>query len=307
MKDYYKILQVTENSTDDEIKKQYRSLSKQYHPDVNPNGDEMFKDISEAYENISTKEKRDIYNAKRNGNNINFNDIFSNFFGQENLNRRTHKPAPDKMVKLNIDIVDSYLSSEKDVTYFRNSPCDSCKGSGGDRQKCNNCNGHGFKVHVVNNGFIIQQFRTPCDSCGTKGYTLIHKCFKCSGNGVKLESNQIKIKIPHGIDNGQFLKLQNLGDFSNGVFGDLVVQINLNKDDFFDKVDNNLIYKLFLGYNDIKKENYIIPHPNGDLMVQSPSMFDTSKPLRIKGKGFNGGDMYINLFVKFDRVNETVG
>jgi hypothetical protein len=68
-----------------------------------------------------------------------------------------------------------------------------------------------------------------------------------------------------------------------------------------------LIYKLFLGYNDIKKENYIIPHPNGDLMVQSPSMFDTSKPLRIKGKGFNGGDMYINLFVKFDRVNETVG
>lgn len=302
MKDYYKILEVTENSTDDEIKKQYRTLSKKYHPDVNPDGAEIFKDISEAYENIGTKQKRDEYNLKRNGGNHNFQDIFSSFFGGDRRNRKT---APDKIVKLNISILESYLSVDKEVTYFRNIACDTCNGNGGERQKCNVCNGVGFRITVVNNGFILQQVRVPCDNCGSKGYTLIHKCFKCNGNGIKLESNQIKIKIPHGIDNGQFLKLSGLGDFSNGMVGDLVVQITLNKDDIYDKVENSLVYKLFLNYDDLKKDSYMISHPNGDLIVQSPATFDTSKPLRIKGKGFNGGDMYVNLFVKFDRTTSN--
>ena len=300
MKDYYKILEVSENSTDDEIKKQYRILSKKFHPDVNPEGSEKFKDIAEAYENIGTKDKRDQYHMKRNGGG-NINDIFSSFFNQQNNMNRRRNVAPDKIIKVDISVFDSYLSVDKSITYLRNNPCGECSGSGGDRQKCNSCDGVGFIVNVVNHGFMVQQVRVPCETCGTKGYTLINKCFRCSGSGIKTESNNIGIKIPHAIDNGQFLKLQGLGDFHNGVFGDLVVQINVVKDDFFDKVDNSLIYKLFLNYEDIKKDSYQVPHPNGELLIQAPKIFDTSKPLRIKGKGFNGSDMYINLFVKFDR------
>lgn len=300
MKDYYKILEVSENSTDDEIKKQYRILSKKYHPDVNPEGSEIFKDIAEAYENIATKDKRDQYHMKRNGGG-NINDIFSSFFNQQNNMNRRRNVAPDKIIKVDISVFDSYLSVDKSITYLKNNPCGDCKGSGGDRQRCNSCGGGGFRVNVVNHGFMVQQVRVPCETCGAKGYTLIHKCFRCSGSGIKTESNNIGIKIPHAIDNGQFLKLQGLGDFHNGVFGDLVVQINLVKDDFFDKVDNSLIYKLFLNYEDIRKDSYHVPHPNGELLIQAPKIFDTSKPLRIKGKGFNGSDMYVNLFVKFDR------
>jgi DnaJ-class molecular chaperone len=91
-----------------------------------------------------------------------------------------------------------------------------------------------------------------------------------------------------------------------GEYGDLVLQIQMVKDEFWDKINNDLIYKLFLNYDDIKKDSYLIPHPHGDINVTAPKIFDTSRPLRVRGKGFGGGDMYINLHVRVDRTTEIV-
>jgi len=300
MKDYYKILGVEENASEDEIKKQYRKLSKQYHPDVNPNGEEQFKDISEAYDVLSNPEKKSKYINSRNNpfNGTNFESFFQNMFNQNNKRR---KNAPDKILKVTITPLESYLESEKNIQYFRDNPCQPCKGSGGDRQSCSSCGGSGAQIKTFGTGFMVQQVRMSCDTCGGRGYTLVHRCYYCDGRGTKSEINDIKIKLPHSIDDGQFLKLESFGDFINGEYGDLVVQILMTKTESFEKINNDLIYNLFLGYDDIKKDKYSVPHPDGELNISSPKQFDTSKPLRLKGKGYRGGDMYVKINVRFEK------
>jgi curved DNA-binding protein len=111
----------------------------------------------------------------------------------------------------------------------------------------------------------------------------------------------VNFKLPKGVDSGQFLKLENFGDFKNGEIGDLVIQIELIEKDGFEKMNNDLIYSLFLDLEGIKDDKLKVPHPDGELMIGQPKIFDTSKPLRLKGKGYNGGDMYVKLNVKFER------
>ena len=110
-----------------------------------------------------------------------------------------------------------------------------------------------------------------------------------------------KVKLPKGVDSGQYLKLENLGDFRQGEIGDLVVQIELVEKDGYEKMNNDLIYNLFLDLNEVNDDRLRVPHPDGELMLSQPKIFDTSKPLRLKGKGYNGGDMYVKLNVRFER------
>ena len=158
-----------------------------------------------------------------------------------------------------------------------------------------------FEVKTYGTGFMVQQIRTNCSTCGGKGYTLVHKCYNCGGNGTKSLANSVKIKLPVGIDSGQYLKLENAGDFKHGDYGDLVIQIEVVSKDGFEKLNNDLIYNLYLNLEEVQKDKFLIPHPNGDLSMGSPRLFDTSRPLRLKGKGYNGGDMYVKLNVKFER------
>lgn len=309
MKDYYKILGVEENSTEEEIKKQYRKLSKEFHPDINPQGAEKFKEIAEAYEFLGNTSKRSEYDAIRKNpfGNTNMSDFFSNMFNNGNpFRQNVRKSSPDKIIKVPITILESFLASEKTITYNKNNSCGGCSGSGGEQQLCNTCDGKGFHLRAFGTGFMVQHVRTTCETCGGRGYTLIHKCYHCDGRGVKIHAHQISIKLPHGIDDGQFLKLKDLGDFYNGEYGDLVIQIQMTKDDLWDKVGNDLVYNLYLNYKDLKKDNYLISHPHGDLSVSAPKILDTRRPLRVRGKGFSGGDMYINIHVKIDRTMEIV-
>jgi molecular chaperone DnaJ len=305
MKDYYKILEVEEKATDEDIKKSYRSLSKKYHPDVNPDGSEKFKEIAEAYEVLGDKTKRVQYDNSKNNpyNGTQFENIFSQMFAGNNPNFRQHrrKSAPDKIIKVQITPIESYLGQEKTIQYFKDNHCNICNGSGGEQQGCNTCGGSGFQIKTFGTGFMVQQVRTACQTCGGRGYTLIHKCYSCEGRGVKSATHEIRIKIPVGIDNGQYVKLGDLGDFRNGEYGDLVIQIELISNDGFEKIDNDLIYNLFLNLDEIQKDKYVVPHPDGDLSVNAPKVFDTSKPLRLRGKGYNGGEMYVKLNVKFER------
>ena len=125
MKDYYKILEVSDNSSPDEIKKSYRNLSKKYHPDVNPDGAEKFKEVAEAYEVIGDPEKKASYDSMKNNPFGSFSQMFD--FG---FNRQQRKSAPDKVVKVQITPVESYLSSEKTIQYMRENHCEPCNGKG---------------------------------------------------------------------------------------------------------------------------------------------------------------------------------
>jgi molecular chaperone DnaJ len=305
MKDYYKILEVEENSSEQDIKKSYRTLSKKYHPDVNPDGTEKFKDIAEAYEILGDPNKRVQYdNSKKNPfmGGSSMDDIMSQMFGNSNFfGNRRRKQAPDKLVKVQISPIESYNGIEKTIQYMKENACEVCNGSGGDTQVCGTCRGQGFTIRNVGTGFILQQFRTVCNNCGGRGYTLVHRCYSCDGRGSKSSINTLNVKLPVGADDGQFMRIENMGDFKNGEHGDLVIQLEMVSKDGFEKMNNDLIYNLYLNYDQLNDEKYVVPHPEGDVSINAPKLFDTSKPLRLRNRGYSGGDMFVKLNVKFER------
>ena len=304
MKDYYKILEVEEKASIDEIKKSYRKLAAQYHPDRNPDGEEKFKEIAEAYETLGNPEKKEKYDNKSTNpfQGTPYEDMFSQMFGSRNgFQQQRRKSAPDKVVRVQITPIESYKGEEKSIQYMKDNHCNVCGGSGGEQQVCGTCGGQGFQIKSFGTGFMMQQIRTACPTCAGRGYTLIHKCYGCDGRGTKSAAHDLRIILPKGIDSGQYLKIENAGDFKNGEYGDLVIQIEVMPKDGFEKINNDLIYNLFLNLEQVKESNFLIPHPDGELKMESPKIFDTSRPLRLKNKGYNGGDMYVKLNVKFNR------
>ena len=304
MKDYYKILEVEVKSSQDEIKKSYRKLAAKYHPDKNPQGEEKFKEIAEAYDTLGNPEKRKVYDNR--GSNpfqgTSYEQMFSQMFGSGGVQQPKRKNAPDKIVKVQISPIESYKGEEKTIQYMKDTHCNVCSGSGGEQQVCGSCNGQGFFTKTFGTAFMSQQVRSACPTCGGKGYTLVHRCYGCDGRGTKQNAADLRIMIPKGVDSGQYLKVERAGDFKNGEYGDLVIQIELVPKDGFEKFNNDLIYNLFFNLEDLKKDKYNIPHPDGELRIDSPKIFDSSKPLRLRGKGYNGGDMYLKLNVKFEKT-----
>ena len=302
MKDYYKILGVQENSNDEDIKKAYRKLSKEYHPDVNPNGAERFKEIAEAYDNIGTKEKRDQLKSRQTNPfaGQGFEDMFRDMFGGGG-GRPRRPTVPDKVVTANITPIQSFKGEDVTINYFRNVGCESCAGSGGNREVCVGCKGYGYHSIVSGSGFFRQEVRQVCKTCNGEGFKLINKCHTCSGIGKKPTAETIRIKLPVGIDDGQFLKLGELGDYHDGIYGNLVLQIRMMNIDGYEKIGNDLILNYYMDIDELKNDSIIIKHPSSDLKMDLPIDFDSSKPLRLKGKGYSGGDMYVRLHVKFDR------
>jgi molecular chaperone DnaJ len=304
MTNYYETLGVNENATSDEIKKTYRKLALEHHPDKGGD-EEKFKKISEAYYTLGDDAKRMQYDNQRKnpfGNNgFNpFDDLFNGF-------QNTRQAANDKIINITISVLDSYLSKDKEIEYERFYQCNPCNGSGGERITCNQCNGHGFMEARINNGFFVQVIRQGCNVCGGTGKKIVKKCTICNGIGTKLQKDKFKIKIPHGVSDGQFFKMKQKGDFQNGIYGDLIIRIVLTSENNFNKNLNDLVYDAFFNLEDLIKDNYEIPHPKGNLAVQLPKEFDTTKPLRVKHKGFYDemnkiyGDLIINLNVKFVR------
>ena len=312
MNNYYEILGVSKDATQDDIKKAYRKLAIQYHPDKNPDGAEKFKEIATAYDAIGDETKRKDYDNRLNnpfaGNNggMSYEDLISQMFGGQRgaqfTNGQKRKSAPDKVIKVQITPIESYRGSDKTIQYLKDNHCKVCTGTGGEQQKCGTCGGSGFQVKQFGTGFMVQQVRTSCPTCAGRGYTLVHKCYNCNGNGVKPITHEVSVKLPAGVDSGQYLKLVDLGDFRNGEYGDLVIQIEVVNSDGFEKLNNDLIYNIVLNLEEVQNDKYVIPHPDGNLNVSAPKTFDTSKPLRVRGKGYNGGAMYIKLNVKFDRA-----
>ena len=302
----YDALGVSETATQDEIKKAYRKLVIEHHPDKG--GDESkFKKIAHSYDTLGDPNKRAQYDNQRKnpfGNQNGGFNPFEDFFNGGGFYNQRKRSAPEKVIDLTIGVIESYKSVNKTITYRRNIECNTCHGSGGDRKTCDTCKGEGFSTVRVGTGMFVQLMRQVCNTCRGNGYVLTKKCTTCDGNTTKNVTETIDIKLPHGVDEGQFYRLEGKGDFSKGMYGDLILRIKIAPQDNFEKLNNDLVYNAYLCFDDLQKDSLEIPHPSGTVSVKLPKEFDSSKPLRVKGKGFstNGvGDMFIKLIVKFNR------
>ena len=314
MKDFYSILGVNEKASQEEIKKAYRKLSKQFHPDVNPEGADRFKEIAEAYDTIGTESKRQEYDNKKNnpfGGMFNgsggggMDDLFSMFNdGFNPFQQRRRQRAPDKVLNVHVTPSESMLGSNKKINYHKKEQCSVCSGNGGKREQCMTCQGRGVVQQQFNFGGQIHVQTHDCPSCKGQGSVLIETCFTCNGNGHKPTFASIDIDIPRSLDNGDFLRVPNAGDYQNSVgVGDLVIQIRLNPDENFEKIGADLYANIRVSPEDFITENsFKIPHPEGELMIKVPvDTLTTEKPLRIKGKGYyineGRGDLIVKIHV----------
>ena len=283
-------------------------MSKQYHPDVNPEGAEKFKEIGEAYEILSDAEKRRSYDAMRKNPfggthsdfGIDLNDLFGGFFNQQ----PRRQGVVNKEINVFIGAIDAYNGIKKEIIFLRKAQCTTCGGEGGKKMVCVTCKGSGMRVERKGNGFFSSVIQTPCSDCGSIGYKIIDPCIICSGSGSKVKSETISVDIPKNISSGAKYKAGNYGDFSRGHYGDLIITIQIESQNNFEKIENDLVYTQYFTIDDLKKDKIEVPHPDGMLTVNLPLIFDSSIPLRVKGKGYKdavSGDLLIKQVVKFNR------
>lgn len=301
---FYEVLGVEETATQDDIKKKYRKLAKENHPDAGGD-EELFKKISTAYDVLGDDQKRRQYDQQRrnpfSGGFGDMGDMFSQMFrNNANKSRNVHTSS----ITVNIGTLKSFKGGKHTLSYRRHGDCEPCNGSGGDKKICNTCGGVGHVVKQFGQGGFFQVMHVSCETCQGRGYVMVNPCFLCNGNGIKVEMKTLDISLPHGVDNGQFLRLSGMGDFKNGIYGDLIVRIDLKPENGFSKVGNHLVYDAFMSLEDLNSGNINIPHPDGILNIKLPKSIDTSIPLRVKSKGFkleSVGDLIVNQYVKYKR------
>ena len=318
MKNYYEILGVSKDASSEDIKKVYRKLALEYHPDRNPKGAEKFKEIAEAYDILSDENKRKEYNFKLEnpmgtgpfgpGNPFgdgNIDDILNQMFGGNfgGFNQQRRK-APDKVIEVELDVIESFKGANKEITYSRKSDCNVCQGRGGDRSGCLTCGGQGFIMQRMGTGMFTQVIKTVCNSCGGNGFVVTNKCYGCAGSGTKDMMETLRLTFTKGVDNGQLLRVPQKGDFYQGMIGDLILKVKLVSKDNFEKNGNDLIYNVFFTLDELAKNEFEVPHPDGKLSIKFPKEFNTQVPLRIKQKGFVTnfvGDLYVKMNVRYTR------
>ncbi len=254
-RDYYEVLGVNKNATDEELKKAYRKLAKKYHPDANPDNKEeaeaKFKEVNEAYENLSDPQKRRMYDQFGHDgpqgfgggqgpfgqggyysySSSGFNgfddfgdlgDIFSSFFGGgfggKSSSRKQNGPrkGADLNLRMEITFEQAFLGVEKEITVTRNETCDNCHGTGAKPgtsvTKCTMCNGTGQVTQVQNTILGQMQTRRTCTACHGTGEIIKEPCEICHGRGTVRKQPRIKVKIPAGIDDNQTVVLRGEGE-----------------------------------------------------------------------------------------------
>jgi len=306
VENYYQVLGVSENATQEEIKKAFKEKSKITHPDKG-GSEEEFKKINNAYSTLSDQNKRNEYDMKQknpfgggNPNGFNPFDVFNDFFGQR---QRPQRKVRDRIINLSIGVLDCLRETEKTVNYQIEKDCNSCNGSGGERVNCEHCGGSGHITQQVGNSFFSNIIQTPCNQCGGRGFKLKNLCYVCNGVGKQREFKTTKFQIPKDIQDGQFIKLYGQGDISQGQAGDLLIKFEMAPQDGFERINNDLVYNhFFTSIEDLNKSEIVVNSYNEKMSIKLPKTIDTSVPLRVKNKGISGGDLFIRMNLKFERT-----
>jgi len=312
-KDYYQILGVEKNSSMEDIKKAYRNLAKQYHPDKNPNNkeaEEKFKEISEANEVLSNTEKKSNYDKFGNNSKRNYsdNDPFGDLF------RRKQTPVGEHVrLFVNLTLEEIFTGVKKTYKYNRNVSCDDCNGFGGSGVKtCGGCDGSGNIITQINTVFGSFRQQSICSTCNGSGSSYETVCKTCVGNGVKSQEETIDVEIPWSVINGMVSVLVGKGhSIKGGVSGDLHISLFEVKHNLFTRNNNDEIgYNLNLSYAQLVLGDKVdIPTiDGGKIRITIPPYSQIDSNLRIQGKGLkiyqreNRGDMIIVLNIKIPKI-----
>jgi len=324
--DYYNILGVDRKASKDDIKKAFRKLAHQYHPDKKGGNTDKFKEVNEAYTVLSDDQKRaqyDMYGQAFAGSQtgqagsgfsgnwqdfsgfdfsqftggggfqgaegFDLGDIFGEFFGGSR--RRETKRGRDISVDIEIAFEDAVFGIERTLLLNKVSVCQVCNGSGAkkgtDMTDCKTCNGKGKFREMKRSIFGSVEVSRTCDTCGGSGKVPKEKCDFCNGSGILKQEEEIKIKIPTGIDNGEMIRLSGAGEaVKGGQAGDLYIKTHVKKHKIFRKEGEDLVMNLDIKLSDaLLGAEYDIHTLDGLSKLKIPEGINTGDILQIKGKG----------------------
>jgi molecular chaperone DnaJ len=332
-RDYYDVLGVTKNATEDEIKKAYRKMAMKYHPDKNQGdkaAEEKFKEAAEAYDvlgNASKKQKYDQFghagfSAGGGGGHGDFSsmdDIFSafgdifgggGFGGGSGRGGRRVNRGSNLRIKVKLDLNEILNGVEKKVKVNKYVSCVPCKGTGAQNgsgfSNCNTCRGTGQVTRVVQTMLGQMQTASTCPSCDGEGQIIKEKCKSCYGDGIVKGEEVISINIPAGVAEGMQLSMQGKGNAAarGGVPGDLLIVIEETEHPTLKRDGNNLLYNLFISVPEvILGTSAEINTLDGKAKIKIDAGTQSGKVLRLRGKGLpniNGyekGDLLVNVNV----------
>lgn len=321
-RDYYEVLGVDKNASEDEIKKAYRKLAKKYHPDLNPGdkeAEEKFKEANEAYEVLSDAEKKAKYDrfghagvdpnygaggagygGGFNGQGFDFDlgDIFSNIFGGGfggfggGSNPNAPQRGSDTQTSVTISFEEAAKGCEREVQFSRIEVCDECHGSGaapGSSPKtCPECNGRGQVTSQQRTPFGVIQTQKACSRCGGRGTIIENPCKKCHGAGRVRKPVKITVKIPAGIDDRQIINARGQGNkgVNGGPAGDLRVAINVRPHPIFERDGYNVWVEMHISFAAAALGCALqVPTLDGKVQYNVPAGTQSGDVFKLKGKG----------------------
>ncbi len=321
-RDYYEILGVSKNAPAEEIKKTYRKLALQYHPDKVPEekkkaAEEKFKEISEAYAVLSDSKKKsqydqfghagidgnyssedifrgadfsgfeDLFRGSGVGGNV-FEGIFGDLFGGGSGRRQRASKGVDLEYMMELPLNEAYSGTEKSIEIYHTITCRKCSGSGDEpgssRKACPQCGGTGKLGY--SRGFF--SFTQGCGKCGGTGTITTNPCGKCGGRGKVKESSRISIKIPAGVDTGTSIRVRGKGEAGElgGPGGDLYIVIKLKPHDVFTRRNDDLYLEAPISFTTAALGGDIeVPTINGRVSMKIPAGTQTDRVFRLSGKG----------------------
>ncbi len=336
-RDYYEVLGVNKTATQDEIKKAYRKLARQYHPDVNkaPDAEEKFKEINEAYEVLSDEQKRASYDqfgfagmdgaygsqGFASGGFTDFSDlgdIFGSFFGggfggSTRRNSNVPRQGQDRYRQMRINFMDSIFGKTETITLDVDEQCKHCNGSGAetpqDIETCSTCGGSGYVMSQQRTPFGVIQQQTVCPDCRGTGKKIIRFCTHCHGKGYDRKRIKLDIKIPAGIQTGQQIRIAGKGErgTNGGPNGDLYIEVLVNPHPTFQRDNNDIRITVPISALDATIGCTIdVPTVYGDVELKIPEGTQPNTKFRLKGKGVktrNGqqGDEYVEVTVEIPK------
>ncbi|HEX5024788.1 MAG TPA: molecular chaperone DnaJ [Agriterribacter sp.] len=326
-RDYYEILGVSKSASADEIKKAYRKVAMQHHPDRNAGdtaAEEKFKEAAEAYEILSDSDKRSQYdrfghaglgNNRGGFSNMNTEDIFSHFgdiFGDDlfgsffgggsrggSATRNRGVRGSNLRVKIKLNFEEIANGANKTIKVKKYVTCTTCAGSGakdkGGVQSCPTCKGSG-QVRKVTNTFLGQmQTVTTCSTCNGEGTTITNKCTSCRGEGKIYGEETLNIEIPAGVQDGMQLSMSGKGNAGErgGPAGDLIILIEEETHPHLQRDGLNVVYDLHVSFTEVVFGTQIeVPTIDGKAKIKIPGGTQSGKIFRLKGKGFPAINSY---------------
>lgn len=334
-RDYYEVLGVSKGASDDEIKKAYRKMAKQYHPDLNPGNAEAeakFKECNEAYEVLSDADKKAKYDRFGHagvdpnygggagggfgGMDFDMGDIFSSIFGGgfgggfggRQSNPNAPQRGSDLQTNITISFEEAAKGCKKTVDVNRIEVCDGCSGSGAapgsTAQSCSACGGTGQVTTQQRTILGVMQTQKPCPTCGGKGTIIPNPCSKCRGQGRVRRSARVEVNIPAGIDDRQAISVRSQGNkgTNGGPAGDLRVGINVRNHPYFEREGYNVWYTAKLSFAQAALGcELVVPTLDGDVKYNVPAGTQAGAVFKLKDRGIpnlNGrskGDQLVKI------------